>query len=177
MPTAIILLLCWISHDEKLNSKYMQPYLLLHQLSLFRQQIDLIFCHFYFSFNCCWFCWLLLYTTLIFSPTCHLLSLWGSCAPTLAPACCDTFPDRLLNPLQLLIIPLCLCFYCGRQWQKELRVRRLTPYPRAVCAASHSFVLVIQIIVLMPIRSITSGEHEDITTPTYSKWMFAWHSK
>lgn len=36
-----------------------------------------------------------------------------------------------------------------------------------------------QIIVLMPIRSITSGEHEDITTPTYSKWWrrFAWHTK
>lgn len=120
-----------------------------------------------------------MYTTLVFLFHCtwHLyVSLRFVCAPTLMQPCFDT--DRLFNPLQPLIMPLCLhacVFIKGDTCRKELKVEPLTALPPVLfvlCAqtgCADSFVLVIQIIVLMPIRSITSGEHEDITTPTYSK--------
>lgn len=58
----------------------------------------------------------------------QLVSLSFICAPTLMQARFDTFSHRLLNPLQPLIILLCLCvrFCFGRHLQKELKVKEMT---------------------------------------------------
>lgn len=135
---------------------------------------------FLIHFTACWFC---IESTVQqpcfpFHCTWHFLSGWGS-TPT--QACFDTFLNRLLNPLPPLIILLCLCFYCGQtlaeRAQSGNRWQRFTPPCAHVLSDwMHRLICIShQIIVLMPIRSITSGEHEDITTPTYCKWWRRFH--
>lgn len=103
---------------------------------LFRQQIDCV--SFATHLAACWFL-RGVYCTL---PPTHvtLVSRRGSSAhPHWCLPCFDTFPDTLLNPLQPLIILLCLRCVCvfivGGTRRKELKVEPVTAL-RLICISN-----------------------------------------
>lgn len=159
-------------HDRKINSA---PSAVL----LFRKEVRFIFVAFFFAthLTASWFCT----ASTVQHPCFHFFSahdifLRFVCAPTLMQVCFDTFPRQIIKSSSAsnnTIMFMCVCvFCCARHLQKELKVEpvtALTPMLRlCVCSDWIRRLICIsnQIIALIPIRSITSGEHEDITTPT-----------